>query len=433
MSKYVKIFSKALIICSIYFLLTYIARIDFIRSGYSDFSFNVMNMLTYKIKQKTDSSNILIVLFDDFFLKKNHLVNKYGEPLYGYNFPRKYIASVIKILDKNEKNKHVSPKALFIDYDFSFTMMPGGKELSKWDKELIDVLAHDRNYVIFIPEIYSFNFIKDSKNKKIRQMIKEKKIVFVSPSFFKNNDGNVKRYAPVVTIGDKKYENLILKMYRLDKNKSIVIDDKTLYSTDILFKGYDGSHSYWENVYKCGILDFVAKNFYRNKINGSFILLGSSYSFNNDKYEIFPFFSPVFNGVEILANAYETLVFFNGYIKIYTWKNVIIVYLLIVFLVVILENINERILKNNEYLEKINNPKKIKTRLKYRLLKKLLSEAVVIIALSFLVSIICLYVFKIWIDYMLIFLAFTVYDVLKNVSIKFFDFLKEKKIIVKER
>lgn len=391
----------AFFMCVVYFMLIYLRKIEIIRQ-YTDYSFDLVNVLLYQYPVKTSSSKILIAMYDNNFLKHNKLVNQYNEPNYGYLFPRKYIISFINTLDKIEKKDNIYPKALFIDFDLSFPSLPD-KTLSLDDKKLIEVLSHDRNYIIFIPKNNAFNFIEKSKNSEIQKLIKKRKIRFVSVDFLLNNDSTAKRYILFSKIGNKLYENIITSLYKIDTNQTFKITNNKSYFTNILFKGYKNSYqSYWENIYKISVEKFFSR--FRKDINNSFIFLGTSYSFNNDKYNIFPFSTIQFNGIEILANAYETLYYFNQ-IKLFNIVNCSLAFILFVLMILLYKRVTKDCWENI---------------LKY-----------IVLFILFFISIFVLMFFRNWIDYLLIIISFGIGYILYYLCYYFFKICMRPMVLKK--
>jgi len=412
-------FLKVFIIVGIYFLITnFLSKSEFIRSNYSDYSFDLVNLILLKTPDLyPDTPKVFVVHFDYRFLKSRNLLNKNNEPTYGYIFPREYIADFIKRLDNRIKRVGFGPKALFIDYDFSYSSMPLNNGLSRGDKKLINILAKDRNYTIYLPRISSYNFIADSKNEKIQKHIKEKKIVFVSPKLYVNNDGDIRRYKPFDVIDGKTYKNIIITLYEKDNNTTLKNKlNSSIYQSNILFKAYKENKegrmiqkSYWSNLFKISVMDFFDLPRKNKDLNNSIIFLGSSYQHNNDKYTLFSFpLTLELNGVDVLANAYETISFFGGFLKVFGFKSVLVVFLLVVTV---------NCIENLGFFRRLNDFKKVECentvcKIGMKVSNTILSKAFIIGMFFFLVSIMCLLNFKIWIDFLVLLISYKFVDFL---------------------
>jgi len=408
---------KVFLIIGVYFLIVnFLSKSEYIRSNYSDYSFSLVNLLLLKEpKLQTNTPKVFVVHFNDKFLEIKKLVNKYNEPTYGYIFPREYIADFIKRLDNRIKRVGFGPKALFIDYDFSYTSMPLNQGLSKGDKELIRVLAKDRKYTIYIPRISSYNFIANSKNKELKKLIKEKKIVFVTPKLYVNNDGDIRRYKPFDVIDGKKYENIVVELY--EKNNGVKLkgnNSLSIYDSNILFKDFSNIknkfnilESYWSNIYKISVIDFFYLPRRFEDLNNSIVFLGSSYKHNSDKYTLFSFpLTLELNGVDVLANAYQTISFFNGFLKVYGIKNFLVI-LFLVLIVNCLENLE--IFKRLKQIKEIE-CKNIFCKIGMKVANTILSKAFIIGIFFFFASIMCLLYCRVWVDFLVLLISYKLVD-----------------------
>jgi hypothetical protein len=111
-------------IATIFFIVVYqFSNIEIIRSNIEDISFDLLNKFAIEDRQQnTNSPNILLFKFDDFYLKEKKIVDDRGNTNYGYLFPRDNIANFIEKLDNFVKELEINnrPLSLFIDYDFSY-------------------------------------------------------------------------------------------------------------------------------------------------------------------------------------------------------------------------------------------------------------------------------------------------------------------------
>ncbi len=309
---------------------------NFIRENIEDVAFDVVSTFSLKTKAvNTEGPMLMLFTIDDLYMKGHALFDEQNNSNYGYLFPRGLLAEFIENLDEltaeiEEKNR---PKALFIDYDMSFTSLPYGKELSKEDIRLLDVLKRERSYSIFLPKTDVYNFIENSNNEQIQQAIKDQKIVFVSVSFLQSSDGIVRRYQSYKEYVNKegiseRYEGVSIALWEKIKGNMISENQsKTyFYKDDIVanrittkqYKSYleeDGcsiSKSYWDKFVKysanCSLFDIIEEDYAE-----SILMLGGSHRYNNDNFSINDIWSTdSFSGIEIHANTLMTLLHLNG-------------------------------------------------------------------------------------------------------------------------
>ncbi|WP_419770297.1 MAG: hypothetical protein ACNI3C_00445 [Candidatus Marinarcus sp.] len=324
------------VIATIFFIIVYqFSYIEIIRSNIEDISFDLLNKFTIENRvQETTSPNVLLFKIDDYFLKEKKLLDDNNTTTYGYLFPRDNIAAFIEKLDDFiiEFDKNQKPHSLFIDYDFSYTSLPYNNELSKEDQNLIDTLKKDRDYKIFLPKTNNFNFIEQSTDIKIQQLIKEKKLNFVSVGLIESSDGVSRRYLPYRDFLNnnqmQSYTQAMLTLWNDFKNNTQdntklqnTFTNKNDIENRIIFKSYaqkidEGEFetyiSNWKKFYVYSANypfdEIIEDNFY-----GSIILLGGTHSNNDDVFNIASMKnSDVLSGIEVQANVLMTLFYLNG-------------------------------------------------------------------------------------------------------------------------
>jgi len=246
---------------------------------------------------------------------------------------------------------------LFIDYDFSFSSSEYGKELSRGDRELIEVLKAKHKYKILLPMVSKYNFIKNSKDKELQNAIKSGSIEFVSVTLL-SIDGVVRRYLSVDSFGKKhptkEYKSVNVKLWELINNTSksdFAKDD--IIANRILFKSYQNvkssdsnckvEQSKWSNLRKysasCNIFEIPYEDY-----NNSIIMIGGTYTGNGDSFDILNVFNPKnFTGIDIHANTLMTMLHLDGRLKrvplIYSVIIVFVAFLLIDFVINLLFSI----------------------------------------------------------------------------------------------
>jgi hypothetical protein len=362
---YKKIFLSAFLkalLATIIFVISFIFyNIEVVREKIEDVAFDSVNKFyIFNKEQNVSSPNVFIFAIDDLYMQKNKLFDEDNNTNYGYIFPRDKIAKFIKDLDtlaNEELDDNSYPKALFIDYDFSFSSNEYGKKLSRGDRELIEALKAKHKYKILLPMVSKYNFIKNSKDKELQNAIKSGSIEFVSVSLLAI-DGVVRRYASVDSFGKKhptkEYKSVNVKLWELinNTNKSDFAKDDII-ANRILFKSYKDvkssdrnckiEQSRWNKLRKysasCNIFEIPYEDY-----NNSIIMLGGTYTGNGDTFDILNVFnSKEFNGLDIHANTLMTMLHLDGKLKrvplIYSVIIVFVAFLLIDFIINLLFSI----------------------------------------------------------------------------------------------
>ena len=312
-------------------------NINIITQNVEDIGFDVIDKFIINTRKvKIDAPYTFVLDIDDKFMKVNKLYDEDNETTYGYLLPRDKLAKIIKKIDvffKTKANDN-KPKAIFLDYDFSFSSMPYDKELSKEDIEFLNILKKPRDYIIIIPKTSKYNFIQDSNDTQIQQLIKDKKIVFASVGLLDSYDNSVRRYPTYEILKEKNgtkkaYINVSVLMWWIIRKNSIPtikdINNTFKYSNDVIAnririksneeikeeENYTITYSYWQNYIRMSAnceLNTTKIKFYKNSI----IIVGSTYSKNNDKFYILNVFgNKKLSGVELHANILQTLLLLN--------------------------------------------------------------------------------------------------------------------------
>jgi hypothetical protein len=223
------------------------------------------------------------------------------------------------------------------------------KELSEEDIAFLNILKKDRDYKIYLPKTNDINFIEQSKDKKIQELIKSKKINFVSVGLIESSDDIARRYLPYReffnAIEKQSYLQAMIALWRDSKNNQL--DDKEIYNkfTDksdienrIIFKNYEerideGDYetylSNWKKLFVYSVNypfdEIIEDNFYN-----SIILLGGTHSNNDDIFNIQGIKGvDSLSGIEIQANTLMTLFYLDGKLEKFDFiKSVVLVFLL---------------------------------------------------------------------------------------------------------
>jgi CHASE2 domain-containing sensor protein len=277
---------------------------------------------------------------DDYYLRNQGLFDEDNQTNYGDYFPRDKLADFIKKIDVMAKGlpKESQPKALFVDYDFSFTSTAYNRGLTKEDKAFLDVLKEDRAYTILIPKTRKYNYIESTQDKKIQELIKQKKIIFVSVGLAKAEDFTTKRYIAYsrykhsIEQKEEIYPHVSVVMWLLSNGKSISQEniakfkEQSVVANRIIIKSYKKSpfkereylhrQSNWENLsyYSANYpLDMIVTESFA----GALIMLGANYTTSTDIFTVNSKQQSTQNGVEVHAHALMTLFNFDGALKQY--------------------------------------------------------------------------------------------------------------------
>ena len=262
----------------------------------------------------------------------------------GISFP---MISIEKIDRRSEKlPKSRQPKAMFIDYDFSFTTAIYGKEPTKEDNIFLEVLKKPRAYAILLPKTSRYNYIESLADSQVQELIKSKKIVFVSVYLPYSKDFKTRRYIPYtsyshsVTDQEHNYTTASVEMWHLfnrERNISKEFREQHVVENNFIIKAYKESllskyhkPSHWE------MLDYYLANYPLEDIDSdnfdnALILLGAMYN-KDDVFEVTSSASKL-SGIEIQANVLMTLFYFDGKLKQFNiYKSSFLVFVLFVLL-----------------------------------------------------------------------------------------------------
>ncbi|MCT7545278.1 CHASE2 domain-containing protein [Aliarcobacter cryaerophilus] len=356
-NNYRKSILKASFVSIFFLFINIFYSIEIVRENIEDAGFDIMNKLVLNnIHENTNSSNVILFGFDDLYMKKENLFDEYNQPNYGYLFPRDKITVFIRGLDSfsNNINPINRPKVLFIDYDFSFSSLPGGKNISKEDKDLIEELKKDRDYIILIPKTSQANMIENSHDVELKQKIKDNKIIFVSVDFLNSKDHITRRYLGYKNMKDTHnnynfYPNVSIVIWDIINNKELdynkiknIFKEKDVVSNRIIIKKYKSSlinneciihQSLWDKFTKysakCSLYDIMEEKF-----SNGIIILGATYNNNPDEFDtlsIKNFLEPI-KGVELHANTLMTIFFSNGQLTSLDLKYGLIIVFFTIFL-----------------------------------------------------------------------------------------------------
>jgi len=320
---------------TLFFLLFHIFyNIEIVRDKVEDVAFDMVNKFyIYPANRDVKSAPIMLFAFDDYYMVEESLFDEDNISNYGYTLPRDHIANFIERLDEElstEDYAHTSPKALFIDYDMSFSAMPYGKDLASQDKALLEILKRPRDYAILLPKTQKTNFIESSQDPAIQKAIEAKRIVFVSVALLKSKDDALRRYRSEQSFGIKhpssSYLNVDVALWQYMRNRSshpFMLDD--IVGNRIFLKGYthealdEGcriSYSSWKPLRKFSAHCSIFENIEPSELNNSIILLGGTHTQNSDKFTILDVWGKQeMSGIEVHANALLTMLYLDHPLK----------------------------------------------------------------------------------------------------------------------
>lgn len=306
--------------------------IEFIRSSIEDSAFDMTSWFALsKTSTDTNNSNLFILMVDDNYLSSQNLLDENNETTYGYILPREYLADIITRVDTlvEDIDEENYPKALFLDYDLSYLSDPHNQVPSVGDRQLLTLLKQERPFTIYLPMTSSYNFIYHSKDEKIQELIKTKKIQFVSVGLTESSDGVSRRYYPYENYktadgSDKKFTNVAIELWNDQQQQKVDVSNYfsqegiSLIENRIIFKdkrvAQDGKSVTWQSNWKK--LSAFSANYpldmiYEDDLRGSILFVGATHSANEDNFEI-DAYSKEISGVEMHANAYMTLNYLDG-------------------------------------------------------------------------------------------------------------------------
>jgi len=319
---------------SMLFSLVYVYyNLEVVRSNIEDVAFDVINKVYIKHMPETlNRPNVILFALDDLYMKEEGLFDESNKSIYGYLFPRGKIADFIVELDELIRGIEPTnrPKALFVDYDMSFTMMPYGKDTSSEDQKLLDVLKQPREYAILLPKTATSNFIEENNDTQIQKLIQQQKIVFVSVGFLKSADNVVRRYQGYESFGqgNKEYINVNVALWQLLNHQQIDLSSAKhkilkddIVANRILFKPYsepildEGCLRYisgWGNIIRysanCDLHGIIEDEF-----SNAIIILGGTHKNNDDQFDILNILkAETISGIDMHANTLMSILFFGG-------------------------------------------------------------------------------------------------------------------------
>ncbi len=399
---------KAIIATFLFLLIYKYANIQIVHNFAKEKSFDLINSFVLEdLNTKTNSSGVMLFGIDDHYLKSQKLIDDRNRTNYGYIFPNDKIAEFIEDVDTHcqKLSKDKQPKAMFIDYDFSFSSMVYGRALSNEDRTLLNVLKKPREYVILLPKSSDYNFIESSTDKIIEQLIRDKKIVFVSVPVTKSKDFNTRRYIPYhqyknsKTGIDQNYTIASLALWQLSSGEQNITNEfkqqhvvenrfivKSYKAPELESSSFMVKKSNWENLiyYSANALSSIPKESFENRL----ILLGATYSSSTDKFNINSTQNPQLSGVEVLANALMTHFYFDGKLKSFN----LYVSLILVFGIYFLSCFfTDRVLGIT--------PNRVKILLVKREISKMTISLFFAMVLMAIVSVVILLVYQQWFDW----------------------------------
>jgi hypothetical protein len=351
-------------LATLLFLLVYLFyNSEVVRANTEDIAFDVINKFyIHTSSEHIDSPHLLLFAIDDLYMKEQRLYDGDGTANYGYLLPRDHIAKFIKRVDilTSEMDPANLPKALFIDYDLSFTMLPYGKEPSREDRQLLDTLKKRRPYTILLPKTDKYNFVQQSKDPDIQKAIKEKKIIFVSVPLLQSSDDIVRRYQSYQEIGEingsETYIGVVPALWQTLRERPVDLNSskKRFMKNDIVgnriwIKAYRPAEkeeaciiqqSYWDILTKysanCSLFEIVEEDFAK-----SVLLLGGTHTHNDDRFDVLSVGSATsLSGIDMQANALMTALTLNGSLeRLPLWISLLLIFFTFLMIDVLLSSL----------------------------------------------------------------------------------------------
>lgn len=349
-------FQKALLGSFLYIIIFLFSNINFIKTSLEDRSFDSLNkrLISHSPVKLNNAPNVIVLGIDDKYLQDNQMMDKKDfTNNFGYMFPRNKLSNIIQELDLISSINR--PKALFIDYDFTYFSLVNNQTPSKEDLEFLNVLKQKRNYIIVLPKTNKYNFIESSNDPKIQELIKNKKLIFVSTGFAVSGDHASRRFFPYEELYNsqnlklKKYEHATLALWQLSINNRVDIKaitenfkNQDVVENRIIFKAYKESsekyikYSNWENLtyFSASIhIDEIIEE----KFKDSIIMVGATYRSSPDVFNINTMSKDNFlYGIELHAQTLMTHFYLNGGLNYFNiWISLVIIFILIFVIEVI--------------------------------------------------------------------------------------------------
>lgn len=394
-------------------------NLEFIRANIEDKAFDLVNEFYFASKSENlNAPNLLLFNFDDKTLEEMNLL-KDGHLSYGYLFPRNYIADFInhfdKYLEKEIKDKSYFPKAMFIDFDMSYSSDLHNKKLTSDDKYLIETLKKPRAYTIYLPKTSTLNFIEKSNDEIIKQKIKDKKIVFSSVNLKVSADDISRRYEPYKKFENKIYDLVDLELFNLYKKHDVNIEEEykkaklSFSETRIIFKDYKNESQVDKSIYKESFWEnyqSYSANYDLNKIanplfQDSIIFLGGNHSLNDDEFSK-DMLDRKISGIEMHANALMTLFYLDGKLdRVNIFLSIFIMALVVVLCEFLVYRYSQ--VDNNKWWKYFDEDK---------------IYLVLIFTILITISIICLVLFKQWFNWLIPSLSMALIPYLETIEEK---------------
>ncbi len=344
-------------------IVYYFYGIEFVRENIEDAAFDMISpTVLANTKSETNAPKVMLFKVDDGYLHAHKLIDEHNETTYGYLFPRRYITGFIERVDLFTQHAPQScPKALFIDYDFSYTSQLDGVNLSEDDKALLQRLKQKRCYTIILPKSHNHNIVEQGQDLGIQKAIQEGKVRFASVDIALAGDQIARRYYPYQTYLDasaqkKMYPNVSLMMWLLSQQKEddffkgfhtqkrSLIENRIIYkqqNREISTKTYHEEKSYWLQL-KMYSAHYPLHNIVQENFKDALLLLGSTHSANNDVFTV-DVLDRKLSGVEVHANALMTLFYLDGHLtQLPIFLTLLLVFSTIFFLDLIISHLGEK-------------------------------------------------------------------------------------------
>jgi len=283
---------------------------DIVRKYVEDSAFDYFSSHFLATKpQYANAPNTFVFRIDQKYLAQNHLLDRNQQINYGYVFPRDQLAHIIAKLDQKVAQSPYKPKALFIDYDLTFSSMPYGHQPSLQDQKLLERLKQPRDYTIILPKTREENFFA----KHLVKEIEERRIIFTSVGFQIDSDGFSRRYQPIKN--DSPHVALLLyemtgrKLDKASFKKIEVVENKVIIKKIQSSNNYI-DQSYWKELKFISASDI--DNLVDRSLGGAIMMLGADHAHSSD---FFVSKNGELSGVALHGNALMSLFWLEGKLK----------------------------------------------------------------------------------------------------------------------
>lgn len=334
---------KALVGLVLYLLVYQFHHIEFIKTKFEDFTFDLLNktMLSSSSVHMEKVPNIIIFGLDDLYMEEHDLIDNSGHSTYGYLFPRDKLAEMLYEFDNLEEK----PRYVFIDYELSYYGSVYAKEPTLEDTALLEALKSPHDYTIILPKTKKYHFTESSPDTQIQKLLSEKKIILASVDFAVSKDHSARRFFPssrlphALTNVVTEYPHSTMILFEAYTKRSYQFINDDVIGNRIILKSnkpsqIDGIYqNHWENIYHYSA-SYTVDAIPAEKLKDAIVFIGDTKSKSKDTFNI----SSVTNttklfGIDLHAQTLMTHFYLDGqlnYMNIYV--SLFIIFIVIFFM-----------------------------------------------------------------------------------------------------